>query len=89
MVLNNSKSASSIPEHTRNRILEAARKLKYRPNFGARSLRVKRTFTVGVIAAELGDPYGGEVLGGIESYLRANNFFLPSGGSSPRHFSAA
>jgi DNA-binding LacI/PurR family transcriptional regulator len=76
VVLNNSKSASSIPEHTRSRILEAARKLNYRPNFVARSLRVKRTFTIGVITAEFGDAYGGEVLGGIEIYLRAHNYFL-------------
>jgi LacI family transcriptional regulator len=76
VVLNNSKSASSIPEHTRNRILEAARTLKYRPNFVARSLRVKRTFTVGVITEEFGDAYGGGVLSGIETYLRENNYFL-------------
>ncbi len=75
-MLNNSKSANSIPEHTRSRILEAARKLNYRPNFVARSLRVKRTFTIGVITAEFGDAYGGGVLGGIEIYLRANNYFL-------------
>jgi DNA-binding LacI/PurR family transcriptional regulator len=76
VVLNNSKSASSIPEHTRARIMEAARKLKYRPNFVARSLRVKRTFTVGVITEEFGDAYGGGVLGGIETYLRENDYFL-------------
>jgi DNA-binding LacI/PurR family transcriptional regulator len=76
VVLNNSKSASSIPEHTRARIKEAARKLKYRPNFVARSLRVKRTFTVGVITEEFGDAYGGGVLGGIETYLRENGYFL-------------
>ncbi len=76
VVLNNSKSASSIPEHTRARIMEAARKLKYRPNFVARSLRVKRTFTIGVITEEFGDAYGGGVLGGIETYLRENDYFL-------------
>ena len=76
VVLNNSKSASSIPEHTRARILEAARKLKYQPNFVARSLRVKRTFTIGVITEEFGDAYGGGVLSGVETYLRENNYFL-------------
>lgn len=76
VVLNNSKSASSIPERTRTRIMEAARELKYRPNFVARSLRVKRTFTVGVITEEFGDAYGGGVLSGIETYLRENDYFL-------------
>jgi DNA-binding LacI/PurR family transcriptional regulator len=75
-VLNNSAAARSIPEHTRKRILEAARALNYRPNFLARSLRVQRTFTVGVIAEEIGDGYGGLIVSGIEAYLRENEFFF-------------
>jgi DNA-binding LacI/PurR family transcriptional regulator len=75
-VLNNSAAARSIPEHTRKRILEAARVLNYRPNFLARSLRVQRTFTVGVIAEEIGDAYGGLIVSGIEAYLRENEFFF-------------
>jgi DNA-binding LacI/PurR family transcriptional regulator len=75
VVLNNSKSAHSIPEHTRKRIFEAARELNYQPNFLARSLRVNRTFTVGVITEEFGDAYGGAVLAGIETYLRAHDYF--------------
>jgi DNA-binding LacI/PurR family transcriptional regulator len=75
-VLNNSAAARSIPEHTRKRILEAARLLNYRPNFLARSLRVQRTFTVGVIAEEIGDAYGGLIVSGIEAYLRENEFFF-------------
>lgn len=75
-VLNNSSAARSIPEHTRKRILAAARELNYRPNFLARSLRVRRTYTVGVIAEEIGDAYGGAVVSGIEAYLSENNFFF-------------
>ena len=75
-VLNNSAAARSIPEHTRKRILEAARVLKYRPNFLARSLRVQRTYTVGVITEEIGDGYGGLIVSGIEAYLRENEFFF-------------
>jgi DNA-binding LacI/PurR family transcriptional regulator len=74
-VLNNSPASSSVPQHTKNRVLDAARKLNYRPNFFARSLRVKRTFTVGVIA-QIGDPYGASVISGIEQYLRQNGFFF-------------
>jgi DNA-binding LacI/PurR family transcriptional regulator len=75
VVLNNSKSAHSIPEHTRKRIFEAARELNYQPNFLARSLRVNRTYMVGVITEEFGDGYGGAVLGGIETYLREHDYF--------------
>jgi LacI family transcriptional regulator, galactose operon repressor len=75
-VLNNSSAARSIPEHTRNRVLAAARELNYRPNFLARSLRVQRTFSIGVIAEEIGDAYGGMVVSGIEAYLSERNYFF-------------
>src|SRR5882757_6444962 len=74
--LNNSPAARSIPEHTKNRIIEAAQTLNYRPNFFARSLRLKRTYTIGVIAEEIGDAYGSMVISGIEEYLRKNNYFF-------------
>lgn len=75
-VLNNSAASRSIPERTRKRILDAAKELNYRPNFFARSLRVQRTFTIGVILEEIGDGYGSLVVSGIEQYLRAKNYFF-------------
>jgi len=75
-VLNNSSASHSVPEHTKQRILAAARDLNYRPNFFARSLRVKRTHTIGVILEEIGDAYGSLVMSGIECYLRQQNFFF-------------
>jgi len=75
-VLNNSPASRAFPQHTKNRILAAVRELNYRPNFFARSLRVKRTFTIGVITEEIGDPYGGMVISGIEQYLRQRDFFF-------------
>jgi DNA-binding LacI/PurR family transcriptional regulator len=74
--LNDSPAARSIPEHTKIRILAAARELNYRPNFFARTLRMKRTFTIGVIAEEIGDAYGSQVISGIEKYLTAKNYFF-------------
>jgi DNA-binding LacI/PurR family transcriptional regulator len=74
--LNNSSAARSIPEHTKQRILAAARELNYKPNFFARSLRLQRTYTIGVIAEEIGDAYGSLIISGIEQYLRQNNFFF-------------
>jgi LacI family transcriptional regulator len=75
-VLNNAPSARSIPEHTRQRIHVAAQELKYRPNFLARSLRKKRTYTVGLILEEIGDAYGSLVISGVEAYLRQHNYFF-------------
>jgi DNA-binding LacI/PurR family transcriptional regulator len=75
-VLNNAPSAKAIPEHTKRRILDAARELNYRPNFFARSLRKKRTYMIGVITEEIGDAYGAMVVSGIEAYLRQRNYFF-------------
>jgi DNA-binding LacI/PurR family transcriptional regulator len=75
-VLNDSPAARSVPDRTKKRILAAARALKYRPNFFARSLRVNRTYTIGIILEEIGDAYGSLIISGIERYLRKKNFFF-------------
>lgn len=75
-VLNDSPAARSVPEQTKQRILAAARELNYQPNFFARSLKVKRSHTIGVIAEEIGDAYGSLVISGIERHLRRENFFF-------------
>jgi DNA-binding LacI/PurR family transcriptional regulator len=75
-VLIDSPAARSVPQKTKDRILAAARKLNYQPNFFARSLKVKRSHTIGVIAVEIGDAYSSLVIGGIERYLRQRDFFF-------------
>ena len=74
--LNNSAAAKSIPPSTKERILQAAREMGYSPNYFARSLRLQRAYTVGVIAEEIGDPYAAMVISGVEEYLRKNNYFF-------------
>ena len=74
--LNNSPAARSIPQHTKNRIIEAAQALNYRPNFFARTLRLRRTYTIGVIAEEIGDSYSSPIISGIEQYLRKRDYFF-------------
>jgi LacI family transcriptional regulator len=75
-VLNDAPSARHIPQDTRERIRAAARRLDYRPNFFARSLRKQRTFTIGVIAHAIGDSYGSSVIAGIESGVRQRGYFF-------------
>src|SRR5436190_20744314 len=75
-VLNDAPSARSIPQETKNRIHAAAKELDYRPNFFARTLRSKRTYTIGVIAEEIGDSYGSLVISGIEEYLQQKDYFF-------------
>jgi DNA-binding LacI/PurR family transcriptional regulator len=75
-ILNDASSARSIPEQTRRRVHAAAAELNYRPNFFARSLRKKRTYTVGVIIEEIGDAYGSMIISGVEAHLRSHGYFF-------------
>lgn len=75
LVLNDAPSAASIPQETKDRIFLAARELNYRPNYLARSLRVQRTHTLGVLVPELSDGYSAMVLNGVEDVLSKQGFF--------------
>src|SRR6202158_3949488 len=75
LVINRSPVADSIPQDTKDRILAAVRKYKYRPNFFARSLRSQRSFTIGVIVPEVSDGYSSSVMRGIEDHLLQEGYF--------------
>jgi LacI family transcriptional regulator len=75
LVLNNSPSAKSIPEETRKRVTEAARRLNYRPNYFARSLRQSRSMSVGVLAPDLSEGYFTRVMSGVVAELTAAHYF--------------
>jgi LacI family transcriptional regulator len=75
-VLNDSPYAKAIPQHTKDRITAAAQEFNYHPNFFARTLRKKRTYTVGVLCAEIGDAYGSVVISGIEAALSERKYFF-------------
>ncbi len=75
LVINRSPVADSIPQETKNRVLEAARKYKYRPSFFARSLRAQRSFTIGVIVPEVSDGYSASVMSGVEDHLLQEGYF--------------
>src|SRR5881392_3794577 len=74
IVLNNAPLARYIPDATKKRIERAAKKLGYRPNLFARSLRSRRSHTVGVMVFDMTDPYCTLVLRGIESTLYQSSF---------------
>jgi LacI family transcriptional regulator len=74
IVLNNAPLARYIPVTTKKRIERAAKKLGYRPNLFARSLRSKRSHTVGVMVFDMTDPFCTLVLRGIENSLYQSSF---------------
>jgi DNA-binding LacI/PurR family transcriptional regulator len=75
LVLNNSPSAKSIPQETRQRVLDAAEKLNYRPNYFARSLRQSKSMSVGVLAPDLSEGYFTRVMSGVVEELTQAKYF--------------
>lgn len=75
LVINRSPGAKSIPNSTQERVRQAARELNYRPNLMARSLRQKRSFTIGVVVPEVSEGYAALVLSGIEDHLLQEGYF--------------
>jgi DNA-binding LacI/PurR family transcriptional regulator len=75
LVLNDSPSAKSIPQETRQRVMEAAQRLNYRPNYFARSLRQSRSMSVGVLAPDLSEGYFTRVMSGVVQELTAAHYF--------------
>lgn len=61
---------SSIPESTRQVVMEAAEKLNYRPNAQARALRKSRTDTIGVIIPNILNPYFSALASAIQTAAR-------------------
>ncbi len=74
LVLNNSPRARSIPQATKNRVLEAARTFNYRPNYFARYLNSKRSFTVAVMIPEISEGYGASIVSAIERRLARGGY---------------
>jgi LacI family transcriptional regulator len=74
-VLNNT-SAISVPEETRQRILEVVQELGYVPNQSARSLRTQKTYTIAVIIPDITNPFYPLFLRGIQDITEENDYNL-------------
>ena len=75
-VLNNAPAAKAIPQSTKERILQAAAELNYRPNFWARSLRTKRTRMVAAITPDFGYPAVARVIAAAQERLQRKGYLL-------------
>lgn len=75
LVMNGAAVAKTIAPETRAQIFAAARKFNYRPNFFARCLRTRRSFTIGVMVPEISEGYNATVLSGIEDHLLQEGYF--------------
>jgi LacI family transcriptional regulator len=63
-----------VSEETARRVSEAAGRLGYRPNPVARSLRTRRSHTVGVLIPDLNNPLFPPIIRGIEDRLATRGY---------------
>lgn len=75
-----------VQASTRERVLEAARALGYRPNRAARSLITGRTANIGVVVPDLANPFFPSVVKGIQARARESDYaiFLADSEEDPR-----
>lgn len=69
LVLNNAPLSRYVAAKTKQKILETAKRLGYRPNVYARALRSRRSHTIGILVIDLADPFCTLILQGIERKL--------------------
>ena len=75
-ILNDTHAARAIPQATKERVYRAAAELNYRPNFVARSLRMKRTRMVAILAPDLGRSAVARVVAAAQKRLHECGYML-------------
>lgn len=65
-----------VKPETRDRVVQAAAALGYRPNLTASSLRRRQSNTIGVLISSFGNPIYGELLTGISGELETLGYHL-------------
>ena len=68
--------ATNVLPETRQRILDAARQLRFTPSGAARSLITRRTDTIGALLPDLHGEYFSELIRGIDQAARARGLHL-------------
>lgn len=74
IVLNEKPLARYLAEQTKVLIRNTAKKLGYRPDAAARSLRSRRSLTVGIMVFDISDPFCTLILKGIQKTLQPTNY---------------
>ncbi|MCD6449638.1 MAG: LacI family DNA-binding transcriptional regulator [Thermotogaceae bacterium] len=72
-VINNSAPVSG---ELKSRVIEAIKKLGYKPSHIARGLRSGKTKTIGFIIPDITNPFFPEIVRGVEDYLRKKDYTL-------------
>jgi len=69
-------SKYGVKESTRQRVLEIAEQIGYYPNSAARSLVTKRSGTIGIVMADISEPYYSQAIKGMEYVATQTGYTL-------------
>ncbi len=84
-VLSGGPVSKRISKETRERVHEAAKRLGYRPNLLARSLRTRRSNTIALLVSDIANPWYGQLASLIEKGMREHGYsmFMCNSGENP------
>ncbi|WP_433983649.1 LacI family DNA-binding transcriptional regulator [Tunturiibacter empetritectus] len=74
LVLNEAPLSRYVAASTKEHIRAVASKLGYRPDAAARSLRSRRSHTIGIMVSDISDPFCTLILQGIEKALHSTTY---------------
>ncbi len=81
LVLNGKDQSSRIGKDMAKKVRETAAEMGYRPNMAARSLRTGKTKTLGLIVADISNPFFAKLARYIENMADANGYQVMFGSS--------
>lgn len=80
--INNSEK---VRPETREKVFDAIKVLGYRPNAVARSLRMKKTYSIGVVIADITNSFYSQIVRGIEDVALNKNYSILLANSDEIH----
>lgn len=80
-VLSNKEEKARVGQEMARKIRKIARKLNYQPNHIARSLKSGRSDTIGLIVADISNPFFGHIARTIEDEAKQHNYTVIFGSS--------
>ena len=84
MVLNGKGSENGINEDTQKRVWAKANELNYKPNMMARSLRMGRSNTIGLIVADISNNFYAKMCRAVEDAASQRDFYVLFGSSDEK-----
>lgn len=76
LVLNNRGDEHGISKETQKKVYEKVQELNYKPNQFARGLRIGKSNTIGLVVADISNPFYAKLCRSIEDFLNSKGYNL-------------